>query len=335
MKISALVKKAILEPSKIPLAVKIEFLTTLVLLRFRFPTHIFRFFGGMGDDLLCTTVAHELKRRNTETKIWMLTEYPALFLYNRDINLTIDYKDKWYLWYSPMLRKYQYDLAYTKERYFGANLAHDISPAEHILPIMCRKAGISGEIILKPYIFLTEDEKKRGRYGEKQLVIQCIDQVSGSAMLNKIWYTDRFQNVINTISSWDTKYTIIQIGNSKDSYINGTIDLRGKTSLRESAAILSQSACFLGTVGFLMHLARAVDCRSVIIYGGREHSRQSGYSCNVNLESYIECAPCWRWNECNYNKRCMDAITAGQVIEAIHSILIKQNTPIENEIKNI
>ena len=54
--------------------------------------------------------------------------------------------------------------------------------------------------------------------------------------------------------------------------LKGALDLRGKTGLREAAAILSNSLVFIGQVGFLMHLARAVDCRSVIVYGGQRNS---------------------------------------------------------------
>jgi len=32
-----------------------------------------------------------------------------------------------------------------------------------------------------------------------------------------------------------------------------------------------------------MHLARAVDCRAVIVYGGRERPEISGYICNKIL----------------------------------------------------
>ena len=47
----------------------------------------------------------------------------------------------------------------------------------------------------------------------------------------------------------------------------------------------TRSLAFVGQVGFLMHLARAVDCRAVIVYGGRETPAQSGYPCNENLYS--------------------------------------------------
>ena len=60
----------------------------------------------------------------------------------------------------------------------------------------------------------------------------------------------------------------------------------------------------------VMHLARAVDCRSVIIYGGREHPSQSGYSANENLYWSGACAPCWLRNDCNYGRICMQRNSA-------------------------
>jgi ADP-heptose:LPS heptosyltransferase len=66
-----------------------------------------------------------------------------------------------------------------------------------------------------------------------------------------------------------------------------------------------------------MHLARAVECPSVIIFGGREAPWQSGYTCNTNLYTAEPCAPCWLWNKCDYNRICMDKITAADVILAV------------------
>jgi ADP-heptose:LPS heptosyltransferase len=111
--------------------------------------------------------------------------------------------------------------------------------------------------------------------------------------------------------------------------LDDVIDLRGKTTLRQTAAIISQSDAFVATSGFLAHLARAVDCRSVIIYGGREHSYQSGYSCNENLDSYIDCAPCWQWNGCEYNRRCIMMIGPERVFNAVLKVLDKRYTPLE------
>jgi ADP-heptose:LPS heptosyltransferase len=79
---------------------------------------------------------------------------------------------------------------------------------------------------------------------------------------------------------------------------------------------LANSFVFIGLAGFLMHLARAVDCRGVIIYGGREKPTQTGYVANKNLYNQVKCAPCWLRNPCDYDRKCLDMVTASQVIAA-------------------
>ena len=54
----------------------------------------------------------------------------------------------------------------------------------------------------------------------------------------------------------------------------------------------------------------------VILYGGREKPTQTGYVANKNLYSQVKCAPCWLRNPCEYDRKCMDMITAEQVIAA-------------------
>jgi ADP-heptose:LPS heptosyltransferase len=122
---------------------------------------------------------------------------------------------------------------------------------------------------------------------------------------------------------------MIQLGSLNDPPLEGVVDLRGKTSLRESAAILQNCDFFLGFEGFLMHLARSVDCRSVIIYGGFAHSWQTGYTCNENIDSSIECAPCWRLNTCERDRACMNAIKVDDVLRAIKRLLIRKDAPLE------
>lgn len=107
--------------------------------------------------------------------------------------------------------------------------------------------------------------------------------------------------------------------------------MRGKTTLRESAAILAQSLCCVTTVGLVMHMARAVDCPSVVIYGGREHAWQSGYICNENIESFPECSPCWKWNECEYEKKCMTAISVDEVLAAVERLMNRSQKQMDVE----
>jgi ADP-heptose:LPS heptosyltransferase len=151
---------------------------------------------------------------------------------------------------------------------------------------------------------------------------------------NRLWDIEKFQQVIEIINLGKLNgnpYSIIQLGSPNDPPLKGVVDLRGKTSLRESAAILQNCDFFLGFEGFLMHLARSVDCRSVIIYGGFAHSWQSGYICNENIDSKIDCAPCWKFNYCDRDRACMKAINVDDVLQASQRLLLRKGLPLEVE----
>ena len=94
---------------------------------------------------------------------------------------------------------------------------------------------------------------------------------------------------------------------------------------------MANSQVFIGLEGFLMHLARAVNCRSVILYGGRLKPSQIGYVANKNLYSPVECAPCWLRNPCDHNRKCMDMITVEQVLAATRYQINKFGTSLEVE----
>jgi len=146
-------------------------------------------------------------------------------------------------------------------------------------------------------------------------------------MLNKQWKEEYLQNVIDKLSS---RFRVVQLGLKNEPKLNNTVDLRG-SSISESANYLANATFFLGQVGFLMHLARAVDTRSVIIYGGREKSWQSGYPCNENIESNPNCSPCWQNNRCDHERKCLEQISADRVLEAIESLMDRIRGKLEVE----
>jgi hypothetical protein len=303
------------------------------LARHGLPTWVIRYPGGIGDDLLCTAAAHELKRRNPAAAIWMLTDHPALLRGNADVARCLEFSRHFHIWYSPTLRSRRLELGYTREKSPAKRAEEDLSPREHIIAALCRQAGVTGEISLRPYCTLSPGERAAGSRGERQVAIQCIGPASGSAMRNKLWDPSRFQEVVDRLKArWGARLVIVQIGSAGDHRLNGVVDLRGKTSIRESAAVLTRSACFVGTVGFLMHLARAVECPAAIVYGGRERAWQSGYPCNENIESDVECAPCWRWNTCPSDRACMRMIGADRVERAVLNVLERPpGAPLEVE----
>lgn len=315
---------------KIPHAAKIEFLAFLDIVRFGLPGVMLQFGGGIGDELLLTTVAHELKLRNPKLRIWQVSHSVVLLLDNPDYCRVLG-MDHWPLRHAMFLESSRLRLAYAQEIIPKSS---ELPPDIHILAELCRKAGMHGDVSLRPYYFFSPGELAQGRKAKAQIAIQCCDAGTYSTvMLNKLWPKKRFQRVIEGIRNFrDVNVEVIQIGSAQDPLLENVIDLRGKTTVRETAAILANSLCFVGTVGFLMHLARAVECRSVIVYGGREHSCQTGYICNENLDSFVECSPCWLWNDCDFERRCMTMISPEDVLAAVQRVLSRQGTTLETEV---
>jgi hypothetical protein len=328
--------KNIFYPSKIALALKIESLTLHAIMRYGVPDIMLQFTDCLGDELLLSIVAQELKKRNIKKKIWQVSAADEL-LFNNPAYDNVFSMDYWYLRHSNLLNGRRckidgyVDTIKSKEHY--------VPPQEHIVAVLCRKVGIRGEIALVPRVFLTQEEIESGYFAKGAVVVSYPGTDSYAHMKNnKLWDIAKFQEVIGSISSGEldgTKYSMIQIGNPNDPLFQGVLDLRGKTSLRQSASILHNCKFYLGFVGFLMHLARSVDRRSVILYGGFEHSWQSGYICNENINSMIDCAPCWQWNNCERDRACMNAIKVDDVLKATQGLLAREETALEVEIVNI
>ena len=131
------------------------------------------------------------------------------------------------------------------------------------------------------------------------------------------------QEVVDFLGS---SFEIIQVGSKKDSRLAGVTDYCGKTTIREAGLLLRKSRMFLGLEGALMHMARAVDCPSVIVWGGRLKPYQIGYPCFENVTVDLECSPCWLPNACPHDLKCMKEISSESVIDACEKILSKKDS---------
>jgi hypothetical protein len=283
------------------------------------PEILIHFGTAPGDDLLCTIVVRELAGRG-QKKIWMMSNYPELFEGNADVAQVVPAEDRFQDYAILMCGKLQ------QLEYAPIDWEKDQSkpPGRHIIAELCVRAGINGSIAVHPHLHLSAAEKEKQAWAGDWIAIQSSGLAGRWPMRNKQWFPERFQQVVDRLKD---DFQFVQIGSQTDPLLQGTTDLRGKTSIRETAAILSNCRLYVGNVGFLMHLARAVECPSVIIFGGREAPWQSGYTCNINLYSDLPCAPCWLWNRCDYNHKCMDIISTDAVVAAIEE---KLRQPREN-----
>jgi len=269
-----------------------------------YPQIILYFGHAPGDDLLCTTVLRELRTRGYRN-LWMVSNHPEIFQGMEDATCVLPLD-------LPLLRLRRFHhLEYAR---WLPEEDRSVPPQHHIIAELCTQVGITGDIELRPHLRLTSTEHASGFWANGKIAIQSSGLGGILPMKNKQWYPERFQEVVDQLYQ---QMDFVQIGSLSDPPLTHALDLRGKTTIRETAAILSNTRLYIGNVGFLMHLARAVECPAVILFGGREAPWQSGYSENTNLYTSTTCSPCWLWNTCEYGKKCMEHITSTEVIQAI------------------
>jgi hypothetical protein len=293
---------------------------TWLQLRHGAPETLLHFGVAVGDDLLCTTVARELKKRGRGA-IWMMSNHPALFEGNPDIERVLPVDPS----YERFAVAHQCHFPALEYAPIDEQRERSAPPTRHIIAELCLRAGIQGAIEARPYLHLSDDERGRAAWASGMIAVQSSGLSARWPMRNKEWFPDRMQQVVDALAR---DFSLVQIGARGDPVLQNVVDLRGKTSVRELAAVFSQCRLYIGNVGFPMHLARAAECPAVIIFGGREAPWQSGYTANTNLHSPLPCAPCWLWNTCAFDRACMKQIEAAHVIEAARNQLATPRGPL-------
>lgn len=164
----------------------------------------------------------------------------------------------------------------------------------------------------------------------------------------KWWHFRRYQAVVN---AWRGRVLFVQVG-EKGHYhpaLDGVIDLRGRTTLRDLIRLMHHAHGVVCPVTFLMHLAAAVEVRPgaaalrpcVVVAGGREAPHWEAYPGHQFLHTVgaLDCCAtggCWRSrtvplgdgdekdqpgalcrNVVNQLPRCMDMITPEDVVRGM------------------
>jgi hypothetical protein len=280
---------------------------------------------GLGDNLLLSAVARELVTSNLSDNNLVLTAFPELFLGNPHVHRTIrvrgDRATAFLAHRLPRLAKflpvnYHY-------------IAYEPVPfREHPIRIICRRVHPRmADPQIKVDFFLKASE---GRWAREILGTgpTLALQAGGVAYYtrNKAWFPQRFQELARRLQG---KYQMIQLGAADDPPILGAMDFRGKTSLRQAAALLSACRAAILQEGFLSHLANAVGTPAVIILGGFNHPAIS-YPDQLPLATEMACAPCFLTTPCPLGRECLRRITVSQVLAALEELegtLLNQEQP--------
>ncbi|MCE3228477.1 MAG: rfaQ 5 [Bacteroidetes bacterium] len=164
-------------------------------------------------------------------------------------------------------------------------------------------------------IFLNEQEDRKAREvfaGYKNPILMHIHSRSSS---NHHWDMDKWAELVKQLPD----YTFIQCGHTDEPYVEGAVDWRGKTELRDAICMLKYATSFVGVDSSFSHATNAFDLPGVVLFGDSTPVIW-GHNNNINIYKGIPCSPCYYdlgTRPCLYSNECMKLITVEDVKEAV------------------
>lgn len=146
----------------------------------------------------------------------------------------------------------------------------------------------------------------------------------------KLWTTEKFAALADRLVE-TRRATVVWTGSPNDRPAiddirrrmrADSINMAGKTRLRELAVLLHMADLAISTDTGPMHLAAAVQTHVVALFGPTAPWRTGPYgSCHRIVRSPCACAPCYQ-RTCSHC-RCMRAIEVEKVLDTVNAVLSK------------
>jgi ADP-heptose:LPS heptosyltransferase len=200
----------------------------------------------------------------------------------------------------------------------------------NVYALMAETSGFSGEDFENLQVVLeSEDFNKRMELPDKYVVI-C--NTAEELTLTRDKWTKTMPNskmarILEGIKCFGIPSVLLG-ASTNDAPIKGVdYDWRGKTNLRQAAAILKDSVGYIAPEGGLANLARAVGRRGVVFFGSTPPEFYA-YRDNINILPH-RCGACW-WATESYlyqcprlllEPECTNSISEAEVIEAFGRLI--------------
>ena len=183
---------------------------------------------------------------------------------------------------------------------------------------------------------VTEDEEKRAEELLREARVPSDTKLIGlspGATFGpaKRWFPDRFAKLGDELQKrYQAKIIIFgsygekEIANSIKAMMNSTpLNLTGRTTLRELAALVSRCCLFITNDTGTMHVAAAVKTPLVAIFGSTDPVRTAPLgNKSIVLRKEVPCSPCLK-KECERKDYlCLERITVEDVLRGCHKMML-------------
>ena len=262
---------------------------------------------GIGDELLLSAVAREIRRAHPEKRVWIRSRHGFRFpdFCQQD---------------PPPESAVRVETIYQNPSLYGPS-NHAPFPG-HLVEQMLDKVALDTGIRV-----LAKDLRPSVKIGkgivrqDKLVALHCRPS---PRLPTKDWGVRRWDRLCQLLER--RGYSIVQLGTLEDPPLLNTIDKRGlpPSAIPDVVATASLVICL---VGFLMHVAAATNTPTIVIYGGREHPLIDGYADQFHICSEaMDCRGRWGCHlpadsACPHGMRCMDDISP-EIIDEFASLFI-------------
>ena len=181
--------------------------------------------------------------------------------------------------------------------------------------------------------FLTLPENATGRAGEllaSLLGKPFVTIFPGASIAERRWGGERFREVVERLAR--DGVAVVVVGGKDDADEGdvivtgfGGLNLAGKTTLAETAAVIARSALLLSGDSGVLHIAVGLGVPTVSLFGpGIEAKWGPKGEGDIVLNKRLPCSPCTRFGTtppCPTKARCMSEITPQEVLSAVETLL--------------
>lgn len=280
-------------------------------------THRIIVWGGFGDALVYTPSFRALKQKNPKSRliVYCWKDKCQLFKGNPHIDLLVPL----YFWGEPRLNPHY---LFNKNKYHYVVLSK--YPLEKTTRVSVKKTvgdlmrikvkDLRNEIYLSP----KEDQWAIDFLGKYPGTTVAIHITSESSKNNR-WHLDSWEELVKR----HPDITFVQIGIASEEKVEGAVDMRGQTTLRQAIALVKHTDSFVGVESFFGHSTNAFDKKGVVLFTDSSPDVW-GHDNNINIYKRLSCAPCYEVlnaMQCPYNNECKD-----HTVDEVSEALMKQLT---------
>ena len=192
-------------------------------------------------------------------------------------------------------------------RYFGSTVEEPVFP----MPALISEKEAMKDALCRKFANKNQEE--------------IVALVPGAGWVTKEWPVEYFIELAKALIGQGKVIVLIggpaeiSKGNEIEEALpnDKVLNLVAKTNLRELAALMDNVGLCIGGDTGPVHIAAAMGCRIVAMFGASSGHRAGPYGKKVTIVSTTEnCAPCFK-RKCPLNKNCMEKISVAEVLQHI------------------